>query len=105
MIKSEKEYEALKTIAEISRITSLTPSTLRYWEKYFTHLKPVKIHNIRYYDPNSVELLEMIKNLVYVKNFSLLKANEIIEEIYKLNNKNHVKKVIRELKEARSHLS
>ena len=37
---------------------------LRYWEKEFKEIKPRKINNRRYYTPNQVEIIKLIKFLL-----------------------------------------
>ena len=44
---------------------------LRYWEKEFKEIKPKKINNRRYYTPDQVELIKMIKYLLKNKGMTI----------------------------------
>jgi len=55
----------------VSRITGLAPSVLRFWEKEFPQLSPLKKGGQRLYSPRDVELIMKIKHLVYEKGFTL----------------------------------
>jgi DNA-binding transcriptional MerR regulator len=60
-----------KRIGEVSRLTGIAPSTLRFWEKEFTQLKPAKRGGQRLYSPQDIELIMRIKDLVHHKGFTL----------------------------------
>jgi len=46
-------------ISQVSKMLNIPASTLRYWEKEFKQLKPLKSKNgIRYYSDNDIELLK-----------------------------------------------
>ncbi|HNT70322.1 MAG TPA: MerR family transcriptional regulator, partial [Bacteroidales bacterium] len=48
-------------ISQVSKMLNIPASTLRYWEKEFKQLKPLKSKNgIRYYSENDIELLKKI---------------------------------------------
>ena len=61
-------------ISEVSKILNLIdPNTkkplnyiLRYWEKEFKIIRPLKIRNRRYYSSKQLEIIKMIK--FYLKN-------------------------------------
>ncbi len=55
----------------MSRITGLAPSVLRFWEREFPQLKPLKKGGQRLYSPKDIELVMKIKHLVYEKGFTL----------------------------------
>ena len=66
--------DKLFNISEVSKILNLIdPSTkkplnyiLRYWEKEFKIIRPLKIRNRRYYSSKQLEIIKMIK--FYLKN-------------------------------------
>ena len=66
--------EKLFNISEVSKILNLIdPNTkkplnhiLRYWEKEFKIIRPLKIRNRRYYSSKQLEIIKMIK--FYLKN-------------------------------------
>tara|TARA_B100001059_G_C17782901_1_gene555334 strand:+ start:1274 stop:1663 length:390 start_codon:yes stop_codon:yes gene_type:complete len=115
----------LITISELSKILNLINQVnkkplnyvLRYWEKEFKQIKPIKINNRRYYSSKQVEIIKMIKFLLKnkgmtisgVKNILNLNANKLDDykshglkaEYYKLYLKNkstNLLKKIRKLK-------
>ena len=63
----------------MSRITGLAPSVLRFWEKEFPQLNPMKKGGQRIYSPRDVELIMKIKHLVYEKGFTLEGARKELE--------------------------
>ena len=83
----------LITISELSKILNLINQVnkkplnyvLRYWEKEFKQIKPIKINNRRYYSSKQVEIIKMIKFLLKnkgmtisgVKNILNLNANKL----------------------------
>lgn len=94
----EKKYYRINDVAEY---LDLPQSTLRYWEKEFPECAPKRnSHNIRYYTPDDVETLKIIKFLVKDKGLKLaaaksqLKSNkrntgsrmEIIERLEEVRN-------------------
>ena len=51
-------------ISEVADHLEVEPSTLRFWEKEFKQIRPVKRNNERLYRPEDVRLLELIKYLL-----------------------------------------
>ena len=59
----------LMNISEVSRVLNLVNQStkkplnhiLRFWEKEFKEIRPKKINNRRYYSPEQVEIIKMIK--------------------------------------------
>ena len=59
-------------IGEVSRITSLSPSVLRFWETEFKELSPSKSRTgQRLYTRHEVELLLEIKRLLYTERLTI----------------------------------
>ena len=64
--------EKLLTISELSKkLNFIDPITkkpinhiLRYWEKEFKQIKPIKINNRRYYSIKQVEMIRRVKNMI-----------------------------------------
>ena len=79
----------LINISELSKILNLIdPLTkkplnhiLRYWEKEFKEIKPKKINNRRYYSPEQVEIIKMIKFLLKNKRLTI----DGVKNLLKLN--------------------
>ena len=69
----------LLTITELSKKLNLINSDdkkplnhiLRYWEKEFKQIRPKKIRNRRYYSPEQVETIKMIKFLLKNKGMTI----------------------------------
>ena len=93
---SKKFYK----IKEVSDLTGLPQSTIRYWEKEFPELAPERSrYNQRYFTPKDIETVRIIQYLVKDKGMKIeaakenLKSNkknlsrklEIIEKLTKVN--------------------
>ncbi len=73
----EKHY---KRIGEVSRITGLAPSLLRFWEKEFPQLSPLKKGGQRLYSPQDIELILKIKHLVQEMGYTLEGARKALSK-------------------------
>ena len=69
--KQKKQQTALKTIGETASILGLEQHVLRFWEKKFSHIKPVKSRGRRYYRPEDIENISEIKHLLYDKGLTI----------------------------------
>ena len=75
MEELSKQYYKIKEVAEILDVPQ---STLRFWEKEFPMIKPIRSsHNIRYYRPQDIELLRIIHYLIKDKGLKIEAAREI----------------------------
>ena len=89
-----KPIKKFKTINEVSTVLKLPQHVLRFWEKKFKQLKPVKLSgNRRYYRDIDVELIVYIKNLLYedcisIKGVQKIFGNQTINQM--LKNKNPI---------------
>ena len=96
----EKQPRALLTIGELARSLEIPVSVIRFWEKKFTKLMPIKKSNgIRYYNTEMVELVSDIKKLLYEKKFSIKGAN-----LYLSKDKNEKQSLLKELKDLKSEI-
>ena len=76
----------LITISEVSRALKLVNEStkkplnhiLRYWEKEFKEISPKKINNRRYYSPEQVEIIKMIKFLLKNKGMTILGVKNLL---------------------------
>jgi len=60
------------SISEVSKITSVKPYVLRYWETEFAELKPAKNRaGNRIYRFNDIKLIFLIKKLLYEDKFTI----------------------------------
>lgn len=77
----EKEYYS---ISEVCRMTGLRPHVLRYWESQFSILKPQKNRaGNRTYRKREIEIIFMIKHLLYDKRFTIEGAREEMKSLKK----------------------
>lgn len=68
-------------IGEVSRLTSLKPFVLRYWETEFPMLEPVKsASGHRLYRQEDVEMVLRIKRLLYDEGFTIAGARRHLRE-------------------------
>ena len=65
------------TIKEASEITKVKPYILRYWEKEFNMLRPVRrASGQRRYTSEHLHLIERIKDLLYAQKFTIAGAKK-----------------------------
>ena len=73
--------ESLYTISEVSRLTATKPFVLRFWEKEFPMLQPVKNdRGQRLYRREDVETILRIKRLLYDEGFTIPGARRHLRE-------------------------
>ncbi len=79
--KSGKSAGAFRTISEVSRHLEVPQHVLRFWESKFTQVSPLKRGGgRRYYRPEDVQLLERIRDLLYVDGFTIKGVQRLIRE-------------------------
>lgn len=73
-------------IREVAEFVGVPPSTLRYWEKEFPKdITPIRnAGNIRYYTPQDIETLHMIKYLIHERGMRI----EAVKTELRVNRKN-----------------
>jgi len=71
------------TIGQVSKISGLPQSVLRYWETVFESLNPPKSDGgTRQYTENDVEIVLEIKKLLYDEGYTIKGANKHIKGKY-----------------------
>lgn len=68
---SKKVASAFRTIGEVSQELSVPQHVLRFWEKRFSQITPVKRRGRRYYRPEDIDILKCIKNLLYKEGYTI----------------------------------
>jgi DNA-binding transcriptional MerR regulator len=69
------------SIGEVSELCDVKPHVLRYWEQEFTQLKPIKRRgNRRYYQREDVILVREIRDLLYLKGYTIGGARQKLDE-------------------------
>ena len=75
-------------IGEVAEIVGVKPYVLRYWETEFDSLKPKKSkNNQRMYRRKDVEILLLIKKLLYKDRFSIEGAQGALRRLQKQSSK------------------
>jgi DNA-binding transcriptional MerR regulator len=86
MVMSEEPIlsRAYYSIGEVCELTGLKPHVLRYWETQFEALRPTKNRaGNRVYRPKEVELVLLVKHLLYEEKFTIEGARRRIRELRK----------------------
>jgi DNA-binding transcriptional MerR regulator len=83
----EKDNSYL-TISKTANKIGVQPHVLRFWEKNFFIINPKKkgLGGRRYYSSSDIEVLILIKGLLYTDGFTIKGAVNYINEKYKKNN-------------------
>ncbi len=69
-------------IGEVSRITGVKPYVLRYWESEFRWMAPAKSRSKqRLYRQRDIEVIQLIKTLLYEKRFTIAGARKRLREL------------------------
>ena len=75
-----KSKSAFRSIAEVTEDLGIAPHVLRFWETKFSQIKPMKTKSSRrYYRPDDVELLDLIKELLYERRYTI----EGVQKLFK----------------------
>lgn len=84
MEKSSFAYTLMLTIDQISQITGIRKSTLRYWEKSFDDfLKPARTHsNRREYTSEDLDRIKAIKRLLEQEHLTAYGVRMRLQELF-----------------------
>lgn len=75
-----KSKSAFKTIAEVADELGVATHVLRFWETKFNQIKPMKTGGgRRYYRPDDVEVIKLIKNLLYNNRYTIEGAQQLLK--------------------------
>lgn len=76
-----KSKSAFRTIAEVADEIGVATHVLRFWETKFSQIKPMKMSGKRrYYRPEDVEILKLVRNLLYENRYTIEGAQRLIKE-------------------------
>ncbi len=79
--QEQRELQQFFSIGDVCELTDLKPHVLRYWESQFRFLNPAKNRSgNRVYQRREVELIMLVKNLLYTEKFTLEGARRRIEQ-------------------------
>jgi DNA-binding transcriptional MerR regulator len=69
--------KAYYSIGDVCDLTGLKPHVLRYWETQFDVLRPTKNRaGNRVFRPKDIELILLVKNLLYEQKYTIEGANQ-----------------------------
>lgn len=72
------------SIGEVCTLTDLKPHVLRYWESQFRFLNPAKNRSgNRVYQRREIELIMLVKHLLYTEKYTIEGARQRIEHYRK----------------------
>lgn len=66
------------TIGEASKELGVEAHVLRFWEKQFSQIKPVKTNNRRLYSKENIDLIRQIKDFLYNKGYTIKGVQKIL---------------------------
>lgn len=79
--KTPVDEKLYYSISEVARMTGLEPYVLRFWEKEFPTLRPKKNRGgTRYYQKHDIELVNQIRQLLYVENYTIAGARKVLRQ-------------------------
>ena len=85
------------SIGEASQMTQVAPYVMRYWETEFRLLRPSRRESgQRYYSRKDLETILEIKDLLYVKRFTIPGAKKFLSD-EKRSAREHMKKGLSEI--------
>ena len=73
---------AYYSIGDVCDLSGLKPHVLRYWETQFEVLRPTKNRaGNRVYKPKDIELILLVKHLLYEKRFTIDGARQKLKDM------------------------
>jgi DNA-binding transcriptional MerR regulator len=80
-MSSAEPVQEFFSIGEVCELTDLKPHVLRYWESQFRFLNPAKNRSgNRVYQRREVELILLVKHLLYTEKYTIDGARQKVEE-------------------------
>jgi DNA-binding transcriptional MerR regulator len=77
---TSRPVQEFYSIGEVCALTDLKPHVLRYWESQFRFLNPAKNRSgNRVYKGKEVELIMLVKHLLYTEKFTIDGARQRID--------------------------
>jgi DNA-binding transcriptional MerR regulator len=81
MATKDEPVQEFFSIGDVCALTDLKPHVLRYWESQFRFLNPAKNRSgNRVYQRREVELIMLVKHLLYTEKYTIDGARQRIEE-------------------------
>ncbi len=80
-MKGQEPVQEFYSIGDVCNLTDLKPHVLRYWESQFKFLHPAKNRSgNRVYQRKEIELIMLVKQLLYGEKFTIDGARKKIED-------------------------
>jgi DNA-binding transcriptional MerR regulator len=80
-MSTPRQVQEFYSIGEVCSLTDLKPHVLRYWESQFRFLNPAKNRSgNRVYKSREVELIMLVKQLLYTEKFTIDGARQRIDQ-------------------------
>ena len=80
-LNTDKPVKLYYSIKEVAEMIGVNESTLRYWEKEFTFIKPkVTANKVRQYTEKDIEQIKVIYSLIKVKGFKIAAARKYLHQ-------------------------
>jgi DNA-binding transcriptional MerR regulator len=80
-MSTSRPVQEFYSIGEVCALTDLKPHVLRYWESQFRFLNPAKNRSgNRVYKSKEVELIMLVKHLLYTEKFTIEGARQRIDQ-------------------------
>ena len=80
-MSSAEPIQEFFSIGEVCELTDLKPHVLRYWESQFKFLNPAKNRSgNRVYQRREVELILLVKQLLYTEKYTIEGARQKVDE-------------------------
>ena len=79
--RGDEPVQEFFSIGEVCELTDLKPHVLRYWESQFRFLNPAKNRSgNRVYQRREVELIQLVKHLLYTEKYTIEGAKQKVDE-------------------------
>ena len=83
-MKAKEPIQEFFSIGDVCTLTDLKPHVLRYWESQFKFLHPAKNRSgNRVYQRREIELIMLVKQLLYTEKYTIDGARQKIDEYKK----------------------
>ena len=79
--ETRKSKDAFRTISEAADELDVPQHVLRFWETKFSQIRPMKrAGNRRYYRPEDVELLRVVRHHLYDDGYTIKGVQKLLKE-------------------------
>ena len=83
-MRAKEPVQEFFSIGDVCTLTDLKPHVLRYWESQFKFLHPAKNRSgNRVYQRREIELVMLVKQLLYTEKYTIDGARQKIDEYRK----------------------